>query len=101
MRLISMLLWQKKFSLVVKNIDCSQINGKMITLEFEGQVEFEHGHKTMGLRRGEWASKSNQQYEQNIEKKKSHITKCLTCVELCSKYFTHINPFYYHDNTIP
>lgn len=47
-----MLLWQKKFSLVVKNIDCSQINGKMITLEFEGQVEFEHGHKTMGLRRG-------------------------------------------------
>lgn len=52
-----MLLWQKKFSLVVKNIDCSQINGKMITLEFEGQVEFEHGHKTMALRRGEWASK--------------------------------------------
>lgn len=66
-----MLLWQKKFSLVVKNIDCSQINGKMITLEFEGQVEFEHGHKTMGLRRGEWASKSNQQCEQNI--KKNHI----------------------------
>lgn len=57
MRLISMLLWQKKFSLVVKNIDCSHINGKMITLEFEGQVEFEHGHKTMALRRGEWASK--------------------------------------------